>query len=296
MLNREDASLDYLNADFPVDVDSLSEAQLRHEIELRRSVHMLRTNAANCLRGLITFEPVEMLLPETIGQYFNDMLHAATTHPQELARQLLLEQSIIAKHLISHLAVEAAQSGSVEVTSAYTASIARLQAELRRNVKALNELPGIKERQAEKAERLTEAQLLAAVGSSTHPITDPEPSEHAKNDLRSEQGSNDRKVATSASENAEPSQDRSGQTQPYSSQGTVGIRPSKAQRGSFTEPAVAQGHRPADAGRKGQGSPERPTRQDNVEAEDPAIALIREAAARRYAEVADQFARSCVVS
>ncbi len=286
--------MDYLNADFPVDLNGLSEAQLRREVELRRSVHMLRTNAANCVRGLVTFEPVEMLLPETIGLYFNEMMNAAKSRPRELARVLLLEQAIISKHLISHLAVEAIESGSTEVTSAYATSIARLQAEFRRNVKSLAEMPVIESRQEVGSELLTEADMLAKVvelSAETSPGTGL--SEDQENVASSELSSKQPSGRTErTAETQEPSPGRSRPAEPTTTPRNHGYGPPTASGVSLTEPAVAQGHRPVHASRKVTGRPKRTSRQDRVEAGDQAIALIREAAARKYAEVADRFAQS----
>ena len=283
--------MDYVNVHMPDGISDLSEEELRHEIDLRRGVHMLRSNAANALRGLITFEPQKQLQPLTIPTYFNEMRDEACRNPVELARLILLEQVLIGKHLVSCMAFEAGQSDTYEACSAYSTAVAKLQAELRRNVKCLAEIPPVEAIPEQDRNFLVESEMLDQFGEKQPGTKEVENSvESQKNARVTEQGS---KLAgqksPAATESTQSSPGRSRPTQPYASQGPFRGGPQEASGISFAAQAMDEIFGPQNGRGQTPGSKKRPSRKKDVKTENRPRAETPEETARRHAAITQLF-------
>ncbi len=279
--------MDYLNVHMPEGLEALGEDELRREMEFRRSVHMLRANAANAMRGLVTFEPAQVLQPKTIPTYFNEMLEEACTNPVELARRVLLEQVLIGKHLVSHLALEAAQCTTVEASAAYSAAVAKLQGELRRNVKCLAEVPAAESLSEKGRSILVESEMIERYGEKpSRPKEEPTQPETQENARDSEQGSKQAgRQYLAAAESPQSAPGRSGPTQPYASQGSYRGGAHEAPGLGFTAQAMDKIFGPANAPRQAPGRKKRPSRKNDVKTENRPRSETPEETARRHAEI-----------
>lgn len=271
----------------PDGLEALGEDELRREMEFRRSVHMLRANAANAMRGLVTFEPAQVLQPQTIPTYFNEMLEEASTNPMELARRVLLEQVLIGKHLVSHLALEAAQSTTVEASAAFSAAVAKLQGELRRNVKCLAEVPAAESLPEKARNILEEFEMFERYGEKpSRPKEEASPPETQENARGSEQGSKQAgRQFASSSESPESSPGRSGPTQPYASQGHYRGGPQEAPGLSFAAQAMDKIFGPQNDRGQAPGRKKRASRKIDLDKENRPRSETPEETARRHAAI-----------
>ena len=278
--------MDYRTIDAEGLPEGLPEAVFRKELSIRRDAHNLKVSAAFCLRSQ-TQERMPELQPESFFEHLTQM-QAESADPQAFARRILVEQTALAKLSVEDLMTRSAMSDDPDVKNECLATAARLMAQLRKNLEFLAQFPtstSPEKGPSRSPDKVTDQEVLEHYGYGKS-LSDPEPEENHVSEL----GSKD--AATEAEESQEGC---SGKNQPYEAARTQRSRPRALAGYGSGQSAVAQGYGATDSGRKSSVGQKRPAREDPVEAGDQTIALIREAAARKYAEIADQFAQSCAL-
>lgn len=242
-----------------------SEDDLRYLLSLRAGVHGLKNEPARCLQAMNPVELDSPLPQRCYLDFFSEELAEARRSP-EFVRRALLEQSILAKRAISILLIQLSMADSAEAVSAYAAAIARLQGELRRNLRSLGELP-LDDNYIEPTknscsmDELIE-QVLQPPDSARGSETDTEVKINADTEMDSKPDA--RQFVSSESE--EPTPGRGGPTQLGKTPGPYRYRPPEAQGSDPAAQAVDQGLRPENASRESPGCKKRIPRPDRVAA------------------------------
>lgn len=241
-----------------------SEEDLRYLLSLRIGVHGLKNEPARCLQAMSLVDPDSVLPQRCYLDFFSEELAEARRSP-EFVRRALLEQTILSKRLVSTLMVRLSMADSAEAVSAYAAAIARLQGELRRNLRAIGELP-LDENYVEpvkKSRSLDELveQLLQPLDSDS--VSETETHEE-KIDVVTELVSKPTGRRETAAETEEPAPGRSRQPEPTITPRTHRYGPPESPGGSHEEQAVGMVHWPQDAAGQSPSRPKRATRQGHV--------------------------------
>jgi len=268
---------------------NVSELELRYLLALRAGVHGLKSEAARCLQAMSSVRLENPLPQRCYEDYLTEELVQARRSP-EFIRRALLEQILLSKCAISSLMVRLEHADSSEAANAYSAGIARLQAEHRRNLKCLGELP-FDENYVEPTKNVCSGDEL--VGQLLQPLdsdrSDIDFTGNENNDVDTEKGSNST-TRTDGREAEEPATGRCGQTQPDSAPRPHRYRPTEAQGGDYAAQAVAQDQRPENASGQSPGRKKRLPRQGHVREVAQTGAPVRGGSRREHAGVEETHA------